>query len=271
MKHYLLLIFFIILFTAETFALDNKDIVVYQKNLDGYFPLIADGNVPQILCEENDLKGISLAIENLSSDFEKVSGNRAPVIHSLESVASRPIIIGSVQSQLIKRLISESKIQGSEIVGKNEKYVMTTVSSPFPGVDEALVIAGSDRRGTIYGIYELSEQLGVSPWYDWADVPVMNRTDVAIRRGTYTAGEPIVKYRGIFLNDEAPCLTDWVKNTYGTNYGDHRFYTRVCELILRLRGNFLWPAMWGWAFYADDPENSRVADEMGVIIGRAHV
>lgn len=270
MKHYLLLIFFIILFTAETFALDNKDIVVYQKNLDGYFPLIADGNVPQILCEENDLKGISLAIENLSSDFEKVSGNRAPVIHSLESVASRPIIIGSVQSQLIKRLISESKIQGSEIVGKNEKYVMTTVSSPFPGVDEALVIAGSDRRGTIYGIYELSEQLGVSPWYDWADVPVMNRTDVAIRRGTYTAGEPIVKYRGIFLNDEAPCLTDWVKNTYGTNYGDHRFYSRVCELILRLRGNFLWPAMWGWAFYADDPENSRVADEMGVIIGTSH-
>ncbi len=270
MKHYLLLFFFLILFTTETFALDNKDIVVYQKNIDGYFPLIADGNVPQILCEENDLKGISLAIENLSSDFEKVSGNRAPVIHSLDSVASRPIIIGSVQSQLIKRLISESRIQGSEIVGKNEKYVMTTVSSPFPGVDEALVIGGSDRRGTIYGIYELSEQIGVSPWYDWADVPVVNRTDVAIRRGSYTAGEPRVKYRGIFLNDEAPCLTDWVKNTYGTNYGDHRFYSRVCELILRLRGNFLWPAMWGWAFYADDPENSRVADEMGVIIGTSH-
>lgn len=270
MKHYLLLFFFIIFFTTETFALDNKDIVVYQKNLDGYFTLIADGKVPQILCEENDLKGISLAIENLSSDFEKVSGNRAPVIHSLESVVSRPIIIGSVQSQLIKRLISESKIQGSEIVGKNEKYVMTTVSSPFSGVDEALVIAGSDRRGTIYGIYELSEQLGVSPWYDWADVPVVNRTDVAIRRGTYTAGEPRVKYRGLFLNDEAPCLTDWVKNTYGTNYGDHRFYSRVCELILRLRGNFLWPAMWGWAFYADDPENSRVADEMGIIIGTSH-
>lgn len=87
MKHYLLLFFFIIFFTTETFALDNKDIVIYQKNSDGYFPLIADGNVPQILCEENDLKGISLAIENLSSDFEKVSGNRAPVIHSLDSVS----------------------------------------------------------------------------------------------------------------------------------------------------------------------------------------
>lgn len=252
------------------YGLDNKDIVTYQKNADGCFPLITDGKVPQILCEGNDLKGISIAVANLASDFEKVSGCCAPVIHSSEAVTSCPIIVGSVKSPLIKKLISASKINGEEIVGKNEKYVMTTVADPFPGVDEALVIAGSDRRGTIYGIYELSEQLGVSPWYDWADVPVVRRDNVSIRRGTYTAGEPKVKYRGIFLNDEAPCLTDWVKNTYGTNYGDHRFYGRVCELILRLRGNFLWPAMWAWAFYADDPENSRIADEMGVIIGTSH-
>lgn len=83
-------------------------------------------------------------------------------------------------------------------------------------------------------------------------------------------GEPAVKYRGIFLNDEAPCLTGWVKHTYGTNYGDHRFYARVFELILRLRGNFMWPAMWGWSFYADDPENSKTAHEMGIIMGTSH-
>lgn len=252
------------------YGLDNKDIVTYQKNADGCFPLITDGNVPQILCDENDLKGISMAVANLASDFEKVSGCRAPIIHSSGAVTSLPIIIGSVESPMIKKFISDSKINGEEIIGKNEKYVMTTVADPFPCVDEALVIAGSDRRGTIYGIYELSEQLGVSPWYDWADVPVIKRPDVSIRRGTYTAGEPKVKYRGIFLNDEAPCLTDWVKNTYGTNYGDHRFYARACELILRLRGNFLWPAMWVWSFYADDPENSRIADEMGVIVGTSH-
>lgn len=270
MKHYLLSILSLILFTVEVYGLDNKDIVTYQKNADGYFPLISEGKAPQILCEKEDLKGIAVAVDNLSSDFEKVCGCCASVVHSAASVTSRPIIIGSVESAVIKKFISDSKINGEEIVGKNEKYVMTTVSNPFPGVSEALVIAGSDRRGTIYGVYELSEQLGVSPWYDWADVPVGKRSDVSIRRGTYTAGEPKVKYRGIFLNDEAPCLTNWVKNTYGTNYGDHRFYARVCELILRLRGNFLWPAMWVWSFYADDPENSRIADEMGVIVGTSH-
>ena len=140
----------------------------------------------------------------------------------------------------------------------------------MPDVDEALVIAGSDKRGTIYGIYELSEQIGVSPWYDWADVPVEKKTDLSIVRGNYTAGEPAVRYRGIFLNDEAPCLTGWVKHTYDTNYGDHRFYSRVFELILRLRGNFLWPAMWNWSFYADDPENSKIANKMGVIMGTSH-
>ena len=111
------------------------------------------------------------------------------------------------------------------------KYLMTVISAPLNGVDEALVIVGSDKRGTIYGIYELSEQIGVSPWYDWADVPVMPRQNLSMTRGSYTAGEPAVKYRGIFLNDEAPCLTGWVKHTYGTNYGDHRFYARVFELI----------------------------------------
>ena len=91
-----------------------------------------------------------------------------------------------------------------------------------------------------------------------------------MNKGTYTDGEPAVRYRGIFLNDEAPCLTSWVKNTYGTDYGDHRFYQRVFELVLRLRGNMMWPAMWGWAFYADDPENEKTADEMGIVMSTSH-
>ena len=90
------------------------------------------------------------------------------------------------------------------------------------------------------------------------------------KKGVYTDGEPAVRYRGIFLNDEAPCLTTWVKNTFGTEYGNHEFYAKVFELILRLKGNLLWPAMWGWAFYADDELNSKTADEMGVIIGTSH-
>ena len=132
------------------------------------------------------------------------------------------------------------------------------------------MIAGSDKRGTIFGIYELSRQLGVSPWYWWADVPAKKRQSAYVLAGRYTSGEPKVKYRGVFINDEAPCLTSWVKNTYGTNYGDHKFYSRVFELILRLKGNYLWPAMSSWSFYADDPLNSQVADEMGVVVETSH-
>ena len=133
-----------------------------------------------------------------------------------------------------------------------------------------MVIAGSDRRGTVYGIYELSRQMGVSPWYWWMDVPVEKHDFVGILPGTFTDGEPAVEFRGIFLNDEAPCLSTWIKNTFDTNYGDHRFYAKVFELILRLKGNMMWPAMWMWSFYADDPENSKTADDMGIIMGTSH-
>lgn len=238
---------------------DSFSIFSPSHNNGAPLPIYLDGN---------ELKGIMIAAQNLSDDFRKVCGHAAELV--TEPKGDRMIIVGSITSPIIKKLMNESKIDRRQIEGKNEKYIMSTVIAPLDGVDEALVIAGSDKRGTIYGIYELSELIGVSPWYDWADVPVEHLDSFAIRRGTYTAGEPAVKYRGIFLNDEAPCLTSWVKNTYGTNYGDHRFYGRVFELLLRLRGNFLWPAMWAWAFYADDPENGRLADEMGVIIGTSH-
>ena len=159
--------------------------------------------------------------------------------------------------------MKQKRINGNLLKGKREKFIITLI-------DGQLVIAGSDRRGTIYGIYELSQQMGVSPWYDWADVPIEHHDSIFVNKGIYTDGEPAVRYRGIFLNDEAPCLTSWVKNTYGTGYGDHRFYQRVFELVLRLRGNMMWPAMWGWAFYADDAENEKTADEMGVVMSTSH-
>ncbi|MCM1489865.1 MAG: glycosyl hydrolase 115 family protein [Muribaculum sp.] len=233
------------------------------------FPLITNGvPTPIVICNDDE-KGISIAASNLAADFERVSGRKADISGEIGN-KSKVIIAGTEKNPLISRLIKEKKIDGKELKGKNEKYIIQTIPNPFPGVEEALVIAGSDRRGVIYGIYEISEQIGVSPWYDWADVPVQHSDNLAIANGTYTAGEPAVKYRGLFLNDEAPCLTSWVKNTYGTNHGDHNFYARVGELILRLRGNYLWPAMWVWAFYADDPENSKTADEMGLIMGTSH-
>lgn len=112
------------------------------------------------------------------------------------------------------------------------------------------MIAGSDKRGTIYGIYELSRQLGVSPWYWWADVPAKKRSEAYVLAGRYSSGEPKVKYRGIFINDEAPCFTGWTKEKFGGV--NSKVYTRMFELLLRLRANYLWPAMWGNAFNEDD-------------------
>lgn len=248
-------------------AMDNKGISFNSLSSDR-FTLISDGKPTAILADESDNVGIQIAIAALQKDFEAVCGVKSELQYSPKS--EKLIIVGSLDSKFIKQIIKAKKLDGTLLEGKNEKYIMTTVKDPIKGVDEALIIAGSDRRGTIYGIYELSEQIGVSPWYYWADVPIEKNQNISLQPGLYTAGEPKVKYRGIFLNDEAPCLTTWVKNTFKTEYGDHNFYASCFELILRLRGNFMWPAMWGWAFYADDPENSKTANDMGIIMGTSH-
>ena len=200
---------------------------------------------------------VQIAVANLQCDFELVTGvkpqrggNDAGIL--IGTIGSNPQIDQWVKQGLLK-----------DLKGKTEKYIIKTIG-------KQLMIAGSDKRGTVDGIYELSRQIGVSPWYYWADVPVVKHPELYVKEGEYTDGEPAVRYRGLFLNDEAPCLTTWVKNTFGINYGGHQFYEKVFELILRLKGNYLWPAMWGWAFYADDPENLKTADKMGVMMGTSH-
>lgn len=261
MKKVLLLLWLSIvslsMFSAEQF--------ISFTPLADYFPLIVNGQPCIIKCDSNIDKGVKIAIDNLQQDIFNVCGTKPEIL--TEGNNKRCVLIGTYQSPIIQQLIKSKKLNKNELNEKTEKFLLQIITNPCEGVDEALVIAGSDKRGTIYGIYELSRQMGVSPWYWWADVPVAKQKNVYIKPGIYTDGEPAVRYRGIFLNDEAPCLTSWVKHTYGTKYGDHRFYARVFELILRLRGNFMWPAMWSWSFYADDPENSKTANEMGIIMG----
>ena len=231
--------------------------------------LLNANNRVEIYMDTNDCKGVSYAAHALLKDIKSVSGATATLTSDAgflkKADTVRPaILVGTIgHSAAIDQLVKQKRINGNLLKGKREKFIITLI-------DGQLVIAGSDRRGTIYGIYELSQQMGVSPWYDWADVPVEHHDSIFVNKGIYTDGEPAVRYRGIFLNDEAPCLTSWVKNTYGTGYGDHRFYQRVFELVLRLRGNMMWPAMWGWAFYADDSENEKTADEMGVVMNTSH-
>lgn len=205
-----------------------------------------------IVTDKNDFKGVHIAVENLKKDLNKVLGR-----------ADLPIVVGTVgKSKAIEPFFKKKVLDKKQIEGKREKFLITFSNGK-------LVIAGSDKRGTIYGVYELSEQLGVSPWYDWADAPVRKQNQVFLKNGVFTDGEPAVRYRGIFLNDEAPCLSGWVDQFYGGVY-NHEFYARVFELVLRLRGNYMWPAMWNSAFYADDPLNMQTADDMGVMMGTSH-
>ncbi len=244
---------------------------ITEEKSESSFAIVENGETARLLIDSKDDPGVIRAFNDLQEDIFKVTDIK-PVMNTGKASGAKNVIIAGTlgQSKFIDKLVTQKVINADELKGKWEKFIIKTVKNPLPGIENALIIAGSDRRGTIYGIYDLSEQMGVSPWYWWADVPVKKKENVYVKEGTYTDGEPAVQYRGIFLNDEAPSLTGWVGQRYGTDYGDHRFYTRVFELILRLKGNYLWPAMWSWAFYADDPMNSKVADEMGIVIGTSH-
>lgn len=252
------------LFLIKGHATDQ--FVFFQKET-GYFTLINQCTPCRIVTDSNEDEGIRMAVENLKEDFFRVSGNR-PVVSSSAGNDSVCIYVGSMESPIIRQLIKDKKISEKELAGKNEKYIISLLEHPQKGIARALVIAGSDKRGTIYGIYELSRQMGVSPWYWWADVPTVHRENVYIRPGSYSDGEPKVKYRGIFLNDEAPALSGWAHEKFGGF--NSKFYEKVFELVLRLKGNFMWPAMWGNAFYDDDAENGPLANKMGIIMGTSH-
>lgn len=236
---------------------------------DNQFVLSDAEGSASLLVSSEEFPGVAAAVINLKIDIGKVTGSEPEFINAKPSGLKNLVIIGTLdKSPLIAELVKTRKINVNEITGKWESFLIETVDSPFPGVDKALVIAGSDMRGTIYGIYDVSRQIGVSPWYWWADVPVEKQEALYVNDGRYLIEGPKVKYRGIFLNDEAPALAGWAHEKFGGF--NHKFYGHVFELILRLRGNFLWPAMWGRAFYDDDPENGRLAHEMGIVIGTSH-
>ena len=200
--------------------------IVTESAQRGAFPVVAGGQAAELWHDEGDHKGVIRAIGDLQADVERVTG-RKPQVFTKGTLSKMPIIIGTLgKSALIDTLVSSGKLNDSDLKGKWESFVIAVVNQPTSGVDRALVIAGSDKRGTIYGIYELSEQLGVSPWYWWADVPPKKRAAAYVLPGRYASGEPKVKYRGIFINDEEPAFGPWAREKFGgikpvtvTNFG----------------------------------------------------
>lgn len=222
-----------------------------------------------ILVDSNDYMLVRKAAQFLASDMQSVTLKQPAIRHTSDNASRTAVIIGSAdKSAFIAQLVHQKKISLAEVQNKWEGYTIQTVKKPFKGIDHALVIIGSDRRGTAFGVFELSKQMGVSPWYWWADVPAPKRNEILINSNTKLSDAPKVKYRGIFINDEAPALSNWSKEKFGGF--NHLFYNKVFELLLRLKSNYIWPAMWGNAFYDDDSLNIKSADEYGIVIGTSH-
>jgi hypothetical protein len=261
----------------------TEQFITSEKVKDA-FTISASGRSASLLISSKEWPGVTRAFRDLQTDIGKVTSSLPELSTDKIPHSGEIIIAGTIgKSDLIDKLLKNKKIDANGVTGKWETFLIQVVKRPLKGVKKALVIAGSDKRGTIYGIYEVSRQIGISPWYWWADVPVARRECLYAKPVFYVDGSPSIKYRGIFLNDEAPDLTNWIKSKYGyvarsenppvppgvANYG-REFYARLLELLLRLKANYLWPAMWNNAFNEDDPANPRLADEYGIVMGNSH-
>jgi hypothetical protein len=250
----------LVLFIAQPIMAQQVDIV--ETAQQGAVLLIGETGMAAVITDPSDDVAVQRVAGNLRADLGNVAAR------ALNPNAAAPIIVGTVgQSKTIDALIASGKLDVTGVTGQWEGFVQQVVEVPMPGVERALVIAGADRRGTIFGVYDLSVRIGVSPWHYWADVPVRKRDRLYVTAGR-RIDAPKVRYRGIFINDEEPALGNWARSTFGGI--NAKFYERVFDLLLRSKGNYLWPAMWGKSLWQDDPDSAKLAQDMGVILGASH-
>lgn len=208
---------------------------------------------PSIYVASNEFNETVRAAQDLARDFGRVTTQNGTLVQAdrveLSNISTSPTtIVGTIgSSKLIDDLVASGKIDASRIKGKWESYIEATVDKPIEGISQALIIAGSDMRGSIYGIYDISETIGVLPYYFWADIPFKQKGAIFALPSTRVQKSPSVKCRGIFINDEESGLMVWAntrfpKSSYGCPF-THTFYQHVFELILRLKGNFLWSGL----------------------------
>ena len=263
----LILVIFTLFASSPGWALGEKSWLATSSSNN--LVLVDRKQSVELIIDSNEFPGVIRAAKNLQIDIEKVTGKKPALNNLIDDNNKQIVLIGTLgKNPLIDQLIAHKKIDVDSIRNQWDAYQIQVVEQPFPQIERALVIIGANKRGTMYGIYSLSEQIGVSPWYWWADVPIAKKSALIIDKKTHVVEIPKVKYRGIFLNDEAPALSNWVAEKYG-NY-NHQFYENVFELLLRLKANFLWPAMWNNAFADDDPQNMILADEYGIVMSTSH-
>ncbi|KAK0626664.1 hypothetical protein B0T14DRAFT_510608 [Immersiella caudata] len=270
------------LFSSLGAAYKEKPSIFTFTPDSGGFQLGGPSLAPEIRVSQNDAPGVLRAARDLAADFGKVLGINGTVVVAdwsstiAQKTTSKPIIlIGTIgQSSLIDGLVFSNKLDTSAVAKKWETFTYQVIPSPWEGLPNIFAIAGSDSRGTVFGIYDISERIGVSPLHFWADVAPIKRTYIAATSQIHSEGPPSVKYRGIFLNDEAPALTGWgganfKRSQYNSPFVSD-FYKLIFDLVLRLKGNYVWPAMWSSMFYLDDPKNGPMATEYGIFMGTSH-
>jgi hypothetical protein len=256
-------------FSPSVFPIVTNPYVSVHEVSDG-FALTADGRSTPIVMSTHDYPGVQRVAKDLQQDIERVTDTKPQLLTELPIDEKTVVVVGTIgKCPLIDELIQNGKLNVAGVAGRWEASVTQVIDDPWPesNVDRALVIAGSDKRGTIFGMYELSCQIGVSPWYWWADVPPRKAKAIYVLPGRHV-DQPKVKYRGIFINDEEPALGGWAREKFGGV--NSKMYSHLFELILRLKGNYLWPAMWGKSIYDDDPKSPELADEYGVVIATSH-
>jgi hypothetical protein len=244
----------------------------------GHFPLVAGGRAAPIVVSADDHAGVLRVAGDLATDLRRATGVQPAVAHDAVPAGRDPVIVGTIgRSALIDRIVAGGRLDVTGIRGRWETTVEQVVDHPLPGVRRAFVIAGSDQRGTIYGAYDVSRQIGVSPWHFWDDVPVPHSDALYVRPGRHSQGTPAVKYRGFFINDENPDTGTWAPRYFGPGKApgypgglNAAYYAQVFETMLRLKANYLWPAVWGRAFAEDDPANHATASRYGVVMGTSH-
>lgn len=255
----------LLIFSFSAVLINSKAQLVSETRQQNSFSL----REAVIYVDPNDFPLVKRSAELLQQDIEMVTGKKLEIVKKLPVLTDNIIVIGSIEKSFaIKDLIKQKKVSATSITNKWEAYKVQSLKTPFGGYKNGLIIMGSDRRGTAYGVFEFSKQIGVSPWYWWADVPVKKKTEIFIKPNVIISDSPKVKYRGIFINDEAPAFSGWTKEKFGGV--NHLVYEKVFELILRLKGNYLWPAMWGNAFNDDDTLNPILADKWGIVMGTSH-
>ena len=249
-----------------------SQVTVTEQSMGDDFPITEDSSTPIVVSPKDGIT-IGKVAQLLAEDIARVTGNTPNVLTTDKPKGRNVIIVGTTEhNPLIDRLANEGRLDVSAIRGGWEQYVIKVLDAPMKGINKALVIVGSDRRGTAYGVFTLSEAMGVSPWYWWADIPVIKNKRLYVKADTISTA-PSVKYRGIFINDEDWGLKPWASKNYEKELDDigPRTYARICELLLRLKANMLGPAMHSCtgAFYTH-PESKLVADSFGIIITTSH-